>query len=55
MAFFSDMEYGLFADVKLKWDEVKDAPDRTFSDEEISLIKNSAIEIREKQSSQKNK
>lgn len=41
---FADMEYGLFANVKKQWDEIKDSPDKVFSQQEILDIKQSAID-----------
>ena len=41
---FADMEYGLFANVKNQWDEIKDSPDKVFSQQEILDIKQSAID-----------
>lgn len=43
---FNDMEQGLYSSVKSKWDEIKDKPDKTFSAEEISEIREIALEIK---------
>ena len=46
LAFFADMEQGLSANVKSKWDEIKHSPDVIFTKDEIHKIKQAAIEIR---------
>ena len=40
----SNFEHGLYPNVKLKWDEIKDSPDKVFSQQEILDIKQSAID-----------
>lgn len=40
---FSDMEQGLYSNIKAKWDEIKGNPNRKFSDDEINKIKKRAI------------
>ena len=40
----SNFEHGYYPNVKLKWEEIKDSPDKVFSLEEILDIKQSAIE-----------
>ncbi|MBE6649293.1 MAG: hypothetical protein E7614_07245 [Ruminococcaceae bacterium] len=43
---FNDMEQGLYSAVKSKWDEIKENPNRTFTADEISKIKQTALEIK---------
>ena len=40
---FSDMEQGLFSEVKSKWDNVKGTPDQKFTSAEISKIKQESL------------
>ena len=40
----SNFEHGYYPNVKLKWEEIKDSPDKVFSQQEILDIKQSAID-----------
>lgn len=40
----SNFEHGFYPKVKLKWEEIKDSPDKVFSQQEILDIKQSAID-----------
>ena len=40
----SNFEHGFYPNVKMKWEEIKDSPDKVFTQQEIIDIKQSAID-----------
>lgn len=43
---FNDMEQGMYSTVKSKWGEIKENPTKIFTADEISEIKQTALEIK---------
>ncbi len=44
LVFFSDLQYGLHSDINSKWQEVRQTPTMIFTQDEISNIKQKAID-----------